>query len=219
MRGDDVFEIDPRISIPEIAALLVGKLVGLTRSLPWHLTARPSFPVFRERHARIRTGSRVKIGRGTIIGRDAMLDARYGEQLVIGQGSTIGPRAQIQLSGAIRSPGGSIHIGNRVGIGASNFIGGQGGVSIGDDTLLGPFVMVFSEDHLFTEPVGPVRAQGEVRRPVSIGSGCWIGANTVVLSGTTIGDGTVIGAGSIVRGDIPAGVLAVGNPIHVVRSI
>lgn len=49
--------------------------------------------------------------------------------------------------------------------------------------------------------------------------GCWIGANVVVLPGVTIGDGTVIGAGSVVTKDIPANVVAVGNPCRVIKRI
>ena len=55
--------------------------------------------------------------------------------------------------------------------------------------------------------------------PVHIGRNCWIGAGAVILPGVTIGDNTVIGAGSIVTKDIPANVVAVGNPCHVLREI
>jgi carbonic anhydrase/acetyltransferase-like protein (isoleucine patch superfamily) len=52
--------------------------------------------------------------------------------------------------------------------------------------------------------------------PVVIGDGCYIGAGAIVLPGTTIGEGAVIGAGSLVRGQIPAGAVAVGNPVRIV---
>ena len=55
--------------------------------------------------------------------------------------------------------------------------------------------------------------------PVHIGKNCWIGAGAVILPGVTIGDNTVIGAGSIVTKDIPANVVAVGNPCKVLREI
>ncbi len=55
--------------------------------------------------------------------------------------------------------------------------------------------------------------------PVHIGRNCWIGAGAIVLPGVTIGDNTVIGAGSIVTKDIPANVVAVGNPCRVLREI
>ena len=55
--------------------------------------------------------------------------------------------------------------------------------------------------------------------PVHIGENVWIGANAVVLPGVTIGDNSVIGAGSVVTKDIPANVIAVGNPCRVLREI
>ena len=54
---------------------------------------------------------------------------------------------------------------------------------------------------------------------VKIGNGCWIGGGVIILPGVSIGDGTVIGAGSVVTKDIPANVVAVGNPCKVLREI
>ena len=55
--------------------------------------------------------------------------------------------------------------------------------------------------------------------PIRIGRNCWLGAGVIVVPGVTIGDNTVIGAGSVVTKDIPANVVAVGNPCRVLRSI
>ncbi len=56
-------------------------------------------------------------------------------------------------------------------------------------------------------------------QPITIGDGCWIGANVVVLPGVSIGHGSVIGAGSVVTKNIPPNVVAVGNPCKVIREI
>ena len=55
--------------------------------------------------------------------------------------------------------------------------------------------------------------------PIHIGRNCWLGAGVIVVPGVTIGDNTVIGAGSVVTKDIPANVVAVGNPCHILRPI
>ncbi len=55
--------------------------------------------------------------------------------------------------------------------------------------------------------------------PVTIGANCWIGGSVTILPGVTIGSGTTIGAGSVVTRDIPANVIAVGNPCRVLREI
>ena len=58
-----------------------------------------------------------------------------------------------------------------------------------------------------------------IPEPITIGDRVWIGGDTTILSGVTIGDDTVIGSGSVVTKDIPAGVVAAGNPCKVIRKI
>jgi maltose O-acetyltransferase len=65
-----------------------------------------------------------------------------------------------------------------------------------------------------------VRRRGlERAAPVTIGSGVWLGGGAIVCPGVTIGSGTTVGAGSVVVGDIPPGVVAVGNPCRVIRTV
>ena len=90
-------------------------------------------------------------------------------------------------------------------------------VKIGKHVLIGPRTCIYSASH----PVyAPVRAAGyDVSKPVTICDDVWLGGNVVVNLGVTIGQGSVIGAGSVVTKDIPAGVIAAGNPCKVIREI
>ena len=92
-----------------------------------------------------------------------------------------------------------------------------GGITIGDNVMLGPKVALYAVGH----PIDPVvRSTGfDYPEPITIGSNVWIGGSTVVCPGVTIGENTVIGAGSVVTKDIPAGVVAAGNPCRVIRPI
>ena len=89
--------------------------------------------------------------------------------------------------------------------------------AIGDNVFIAPNVGIYTAGH----PLDVAqRNQGlEYARPVTIGNNVWIGAGVSILPGVTIGDGVVIGAGSVVTKDIPAGMLAVGNPCRVIREI
>lgn len=90
-------------------------------------------------------------------------------------------------------------------------------IYVGDYTMFGPNVTVATAGH----PINPeLREQAyQYNMPIHIGKNCWIGAGAVITPGVTIGDNTVIGAGSIVTKDIPANVVAVGNPCRVMREI
>lgn len=92
-----------------------------------------------------------------------------------------------------------------------------GHIIIGDDVMLGPKVALYTANH----PIDPtVRAyHHDHGLPITIGSNVWIGGSTVVCPGVTIGENTVIGAGSVVTHDIPANVVAAGNPCRVIRPI
>lgn len=90
-------------------------------------------------------------------------------------------------------------------------------VVIGDNVRFGPKVCVFTAGH----PIDP-DIRNEVLQygyPITIGDNVWIGGNTVINPGVTIGENAVIGSGSVVTKDIPANVVAAGNPCRVIREI
>ncbi|CAA9363009.1 Maltose O-acetyltransferase [uncultured Leptolyngbya sp.] len=90
-------------------------------------------------------------------------------------------------------------------------------VHIGNDVLCAPYVQIYTAYHP-TDPT--VRLTGrELAAPIRIGNNVWIGGGAIICPGVTIGDNTTIGAGSVVTKDIPANVVAVGNPCRVLRSV
>jgi maltose O-acetyltransferase len=90
-------------------------------------------------------------------------------------------------------------------------------ITIGDDVQMGPNVQLLTPTHP-VEP-GPRRDKWEAAQPITIGDNVWLGGGAIVLPGVTIGENTVVGAGSVVTRDLPANVVAVGNPARVVRSL
>jgi maltose O-acetyltransferase len=90
-------------------------------------------------------------------------------------------------------------------------------IEIGADCQLGPNVQLLTPWHP-TEPE-PRRAKLEAAAPISIGDNVWLGGGAIVLPGVTIGADSVVGAGAVVTRDVPAGVVAVGNPARVVRTL
>ena len=110
-----------------------------------------------------------------------------------------------------------VHLGSNIYANAGLKLVDDTHIYIGDYTMLGPNVTIATAGH----PIDPeLRSRGlQYNLPVRIGRNCWLGAGVIVMPGITIGDNTVIGAGSVVTRDIPAGVVAVGNPCKVLREV
>lgn len=119
-----------------------------------------------------------------------------------------------------------IHIGDAVFINFDCVFLDGADITIGAGSVVAPRVQFLTAGH----PVEPMERtwfddSGEriggfaVNRPITIGRDCWIGAGAIILGGVTIGDGSTVGAGSVVTRDIPAGVVAAGNPCRVIRKI
>ena len=113
--------------------------------------------------------------------------------------------------------------GSQVHIGARSFVNmglvalDVARITIGDDVQIGPNVQLLTPLH----PVEPVarRDKWEAARPITIADNVWLGGGVIVLPGVSIGENTVVGAGAVVTKDLPANVVAVGNPARVVRAI
>lgn len=90
-------------------------------------------------------------------------------------------------------------------------------ITIGDDVQIGPNVQLLTPTHPLDAEQR--RARWESADPITIGDNVWLGGGVIVVGGVTIGENTVVGAGSVVVRDLPAGVLAVGNPARVVRPL
>ena len=90
-------------------------------------------------------------------------------------------------------------------------------ITIGEHVFIGPNCAMYTAVH----PLLPEERNTELERaePITIGDDCWLGGNVTICPGVTIGKGTVIGAGSVVTRDIPAGVVAVGNPCRPLRAL
>jgi len=112
--------------------------------------------------------------------------------------------------------GANIHLGERIYFNFNCVVLDVCRVTIGDFTLFGPAVQIYTATH----PMNATeRRQHEFGKPVTIGADVWVGGGAIICPGATIGSRTVIGAGSVVTRDIPEGVFAAGNPCRVVREI
>ncbi|MEU3440564.1 sugar O-acetyltransferase [Streptomyces griseoincarnatus] len=116
-----------------------------------------------------------------------------------------------------------VDYGSNITVGARTFVNYRltaldvAAITIGEDCQIGPNVQLLTPTHP-VEPQ-PRRDKLEAARPITIGDNVWIGGGAIVCPGVTIGDNSVIGAGAVVTKDVPANVVAVGNPARPVRSL
>ncbi|MER5753256.1 sugar O-acetyltransferase [Streptomyces sp. NPDC002088] len=139
--------------------------------------------------------------------------------------------AQPLLAELLGSVGDAVHVrpplyvdyGSNITIGARTFVNYNltaldvAAIVIGEDCQIGPNVQLLTPTHPL-EPQ-PRRDKLEAAKPITIGNNVWLGGGAIILPGVTIGDNSVIGAGAVVTKDVPANVVAVGNPARPVRTL
>ncbi len=132
--------------------------------------------------------------------------------------ATCGDRVRIHEGARFRNVH-KIALGEYVTVGVDNFIQAAGGVTIGDYTLLGPGVKIWSTNHVFADPDKRIRDQGAEYREVVIGSDVWIGSNSFIMPGTQLGDGCIVSASSVVGAKkYPPYSILMGNPARVIGN-
>lgn len=111
--------------------------------------------------------------------------------------------------------GRNLHFGKNVFVNSGCKFQDQGGIYIGDGSLIGHNAVMATINHM----EDPEKRGGMIFHPIHIGKNVWLGANVTILPGVSIGDGAIIAAGSVVTKDVPADMVAAGVPARVIRGI
>lgn len=143
----------------------------------------------------------------------------------VGKGITINSHPLSNMVGLsqrtilVARHGGQIKIGANTGISGST-IYAMDRIDIGRDVLIGGNCKIIDNDFhpLRAEQRNPQKVEDIKKRPIVIGDGCFIGANSIILKGTTLGKNCVVGAGSVVCGSFPDNVIIAGNPAKIVKQ-
>jgi acetyltransferase-like isoleucine patch superfamily enzyme len=153
----------------------------------------------------------LRIGRG--------VDVRSPERLTLGRRVVLDVGVVLHCGGMAWSGGaGGITIGDDTYVGPHAVLFGAGGIIIESGVLVSPGVVITSHQHSFARTDQPIREQPTSFEPVVIESNVWIGSNATILPGVRLGAGSVIGAGAVVTRDVGPRVVAVGVPARVQRQ-
>lgn len=169
------------------------------------------------RNLALRHPAKMRIGTGTAVDDDCLLDARgtHAGGFVLGERVLVARACLIQS----KSDAGTVEIGDECSIGGQSTITSSGGIRLGRHALIAGQCYIGGGRYRTEDPDVPIMHQGLYSRgPVVIGDGVWLGAGVRVIDGVEIGDGAVVGAGSVVTNDVPPRAIAVGVPARVVGS-
>lgn len=113
--------------------------------------------------------------------------------------------------------GGQLHVGVRSFVNFGLVALDAAVITIGDDVQIGPGVQLLTPTHPIDAQLR--RDKWEAAEPIAVGDNVWLGGGSIVLPGVTIGENTVVGAGAVVTRSLPSGVIAVGNPARILRTV
>lgn len=171
-----------------------------------------------EPHVRLRHARRIRLGANVYLDQGVYLHACPGG-IEIGDDACVMHNTELHVFNFRNLPHAFIRIGRGTFVGESVVVRGQGGVTIGDNVLIGPLAKILAVNHNFGDVTRPVISQGISGKGIIIEDGAWIGAGAAILDGVRVGPGAVIGANAVVTKDVPAHAVAVGSPARVIKVL
>jgi acetyltransferase-like isoleucine patch superfamily enzyme len=217
-RKNPSFRFHTGLSTATIASLFWQKISMKLRAQKLWLFLRNPRGLFLGKDVQFFNLKNLKWGNFVQLEDHVFLNALGIEPLILSDNVRIGAFSRLIISTTFDQPGKGIFIGKNVGIGEFSYLGGAGGLHIGEDCIIGQYFSTHPENHVFRDISLPIRLQGVTREGIFIGPNCWIGSKVTVLDGVHIGTGTVIAAGAVVTKSFPAGSVIGGVPAKVLSE-
>ncbi|ROH94237.1 acyltransferase [Chryseobacterium cucumeris] len=161
--------------------------------------------------------SKIQWGKFLRLGNDVYISALAKQGIEFGNNVSIGAFSRIIVSTSLNNIGEKIKIGNNVGIGEFAYLGGSGGLEIGDDCIVGQYLSCHPENHNYEDPDISIRHQGVNRKGIKIGKNCWIGSKVTILDSVEIGSGCILAAGSVITKSFPDNSIIGGVPAKLIK--
>ncbi|CAA7195209.1 acyltransferase [Chryseobacterium potabilaquae] len=162
--------------------------------------------------------TKIKWGKFLRLGNDVYVSALAKQGIEFGDNVSIGAFSRIIVSTSFNNIGEKIKIGNNVGIGEFAYLGGSGGLEIGDECIVGQYLSCHPENHNHDDLHVPIRHQGVSRKGIKIGKNCWIGSKVTILDGVEIGNGCILAAGSVITKSFPDNSIIGGVPAKLLKT-
>lgn len=213
------FQLDPAVGVGAILSLAFQKLISLIRGLRRMFSGDYHLTQFFGKNVTLFNASNIRLGKWVQIENNCYLSGLGRGGIELGNNVRIGAFSRLVVGTSFDNLGEHIKIGNNVGLGEFAYLGGGGGLEIGDDCIIGQYLSCHPENHNFNNPKELIRLQGISRKGIKIGKNCWIGAKVTILDGVEIGDNCVIAAGAVVTSSMPSHAVIAGVPARIIKSI
>ena len=162
--------------------------------------------------------SRMHWGKFLKLGKHVHISALGKGGVSIGDNVGIGAFSNIVVSTTLDNPGEYIKIGSYVGIGEYAYLGGAGGLEIGDHCIAGQYLSCHPENHVYEDLSTPIRLQNVTRKGIKIGNNCWMGSKVTILDGVELGEGCIVAAGAVVNKSFPPFSIIGGVPAKLLKT-
>ena len=212
------FKFDPSINSYRLLTLMKEKAGCWLRGLKLMVHQKWQTKIFLGKGVRLSYAKNIQFGQWNQIEDHVYISALGEHPIEFGENVRIGAFSRIITSTSFNNLGAFIRIGNNVGIGEFAYLGGGGGLTIGNDCIIGQYLSCHPENHNYQDPDQLIRLQGVSRQGITIGNNCWIGAKVTILDGVTIGDNCVIAAGAVVTKSVPANSVIGGVPARILKE-
>ena len=219
LKNDSSYRLNSTYGTRELLAVCFQRATQIVRGFFLRLRlGKVKGIVFCGRNVIVEHAYNLRADPSLILEDNVHINALGFEGISLGRNVTIAESAILICTGVLLNKGVGIRIGDYSAIGAQSFLGGQGGIRMGNNVIIGAGTRIFSENHNFQDENIPIRMQGETRKGVVIEDDCWIGASVTILDGVTIRQGTVVAAGAVVTKDTPANSVIAGVPASFLKS-
>jgi len=157
-------------------------------------------------------------GSNVTIEKNCELDGYASNKISLGNNVKIGAYSKLLSTSHLATYGKGLQIGNNSAIGDFTHFGAPGGITIGNDVIMGSYISFHSENHNFEDANTLIREQGVNSKGITLGNNIWVGAKVTFLDGSKVGNNSIVAAGAVVRGEFPDNVIIGGVPAKIIKT-
>ncbi|GAA5038689.1 hypothetical protein GCM10011506_36820 [Marivirga lumbricoides] len=212
------FRLHESVSSQDLIQFTYTQVRSLLRGMKMIFKGKKNKMALLGRGVRIVNSHKFTYGRFMKLGDFVYISALGKKGIKMGSNVSLGSFSRVVVATTLDNPGEGICIGDNVGIGEFAYLGGAGGLEIGNDCIVGQYFSCHPENHNYEDHEKLIRMQGVSRKGIKIGANCWIGSKVTILDGVEVGEGSVIAAGAVVTKSFPAYSIIGGVPAKLIKT-